>query len=85
MIQLWPSHFDIALELGDEAGGGRANYGFSPCDDEHPAAGAGLWASDVPYRSLRRSECAAERGSGVGVSHQSHGVAGTFATPSHES
>jgi hypothetical protein len=34
--QLWPEHFDIAIELGDEAAGGRATYGASPGDEEHP-------------------------------------------------
>jgi hypothetical protein len=33
---LWPEHFDIAIELGAEGSGRRANYGFSPGDDEHP-------------------------------------------------
>jgi hypothetical protein len=36
LIQLWPEHFDIAVELGSEAAGARATYGFSPGDDEHP-------------------------------------------------
>jgi len=35
-IRLWPEHFDIAIELGDEAAGQRAAYGVSPGDDEHP-------------------------------------------------
>ena len=30
---LWPEHFDVAIELGDEAAGTRANYGFSPGDE----------------------------------------------------
>lgn len=29
-IQLWPEHFDLALEMGPSAS--RANYGFSPGD-----------------------------------------------------
>jgi hypothetical protein len=33
---LWPEHFDVAIELGDEAVGARATYGFSPGDGEHP-------------------------------------------------
>lgn len=33
---LWPEHFDIALEAGDEAVGRRANYGVSPGDEQHP-------------------------------------------------
>jgi hypothetical protein len=37
MIQLWPEHFDIALELGSEAPGARAAYGFSPGDEGHDA------------------------------------------------
>jgi hypothetical protein len=34
--QLWPEHFDIAIELGDERAGRRATYGASPGDGEHP-------------------------------------------------
>lgn len=34
--QLWPEHFDLAVELGDEATGARAAYGASPGDAEHP-------------------------------------------------
>jgi len=33
---LWPEHFDVAIELGSEAGGRRATYGFSPGDEQHP-------------------------------------------------
>jgi hypothetical protein len=36
LIQLWPEHFDIAVELGAEAAGARATYGFSPGDEQHP-------------------------------------------------
>jgi hypothetical protein len=34
--RLWPEHFDIAIELGPEAAGLRANYGLSPGDGDHP-------------------------------------------------
>jgi hypothetical protein len=34
--KLWPEHFDIAIELGSEADGVRANYGLSPGDQNHP-------------------------------------------------
>ena len=33
---LWPEHFDIAVEIGDEEGGWRATYGLSPGDENHP-------------------------------------------------
>ena len=33
-VQLWPEHFDLAVDLGPE--GKRANYGASPGDDAHP-------------------------------------------------
>ena len=33
---LWPEHFDLAIEMGDEGAGLRANYGLSPGDEEHP-------------------------------------------------
>ena len=35
-IHLWPEHFDLAFDAGDEAGGRRATYGASPGDDDHP-------------------------------------------------
>jgi hypothetical protein len=31
--QLWPEHFDLATDLGDEGAGTRATYGASPGDD----------------------------------------------------
>lgn len=34
LVQLWPEHFDLALDLGPE--GRRANFGGSPGDDIHP-------------------------------------------------
>lgn len=33
-VQLWPEHFDMAVDLGPD--GARANYGGSPGDDDHP-------------------------------------------------
>lgn len=35
-VQIWPEHFDAALELGDEDAGARAAYGCSPGDERHP-------------------------------------------------
>jgi hypothetical protein len=48
-IRLWPEHFDIAIELGDEATGQRANYGLSPGDEHHPEpyAYVGPWTAGV--------------------------------------
>ena len=34
-MQLWPEHFDVALELGAESLGARAAYGLSPGDEAH--------------------------------------------------
>ena len=34
VIQIWPEHFDVAMELGP--GPARANYGGSPGDENHP-------------------------------------------------
>ncbi len=44
---LWPEHFDIAIEMGDEAAGRRANYGFSPGDEGHtePYFYVGPWSA----------------------------------------
>ncbi len=34
-VQLWPEHFDMAVELGSEQEGRRATYGMSPGDEQH--------------------------------------------------
>lgn len=36
LVQLWPEHFDIALEVGHPDDGTRAAYGVSPGDTAHP-------------------------------------------------
>jgi hypothetical protein len=35
-VQLWPEHFDLSVDLGDEAAGGRGTFGASPGDSVHP-------------------------------------------------
>jgi hypothetical protein len=35
-VQIWPEHFDMAVELGDPDLGRRAAFGLSPGDDGHP-------------------------------------------------
>jgi hypothetical protein len=35
-VQLWPEHFDVAVEFGSEADGERAGFGGSPGDPMHP-------------------------------------------------
>jgi hypothetical protein len=35
-VQLWPEHFDLSVDLGDEAAGRRATFGASPGDAAHP-------------------------------------------------
>jgi hypothetical protein len=49
LVQLWPEHFDIAMELGSEAEGRRANYGASPGDADHtePYIYVGPWRSGI--------------------------------------
>lgn len=34
-VQLWPEHFDVAVELGSQQEGRRAAYGLSPGDAAH--------------------------------------------------
>ena len=48
-VRLWPEHIDLAIEMGDESSGGRANYGFSPGDEQHdePYAYVGPWSAEV--------------------------------------
>lgn len=36
LVNLWPEHFDVAVELGGEKAGHRAAYGLSPGDANHP-------------------------------------------------
>lgn len=35
LVQLWPEHFDVAVEIGDPEAGARAFYGVSPGDPNH--------------------------------------------------
>lgn len=51
-VRLWPEHFDIAYEEGDEDAGRRAGFGFSPGDEEHPEpyAYVGPWVAPAPGR-----------------------------------
>lgn len=57
-VQLWPEHFDIAVELGAEAAGRRAGYGISPGDDATPEPYLYVtpWASEgyeaAPLRAI---------------------------------
>lgn len=45
-VNLWPEHFDIAIDAGDERAGTRATYGVSPGDEHHdaPYAYVGPWS-----------------------------------------
>src|SRR5690606_18524677 len=45
-VQLWPEHFDVAVEIGNEARGERAAFGVSPGDAAHdaPYAYVSAWA-----------------------------------------
>ena len=49
LVQLWPEHFDLAIELGSESAGQRANFGASPGDDAHeePYLYVGPWTAEV--------------------------------------
>jgi hypothetical protein len=49
LVQLWPEHFDIAVELGSEKASRRANFGASPGDDDHdePYLYVGPWTAEV--------------------------------------
>lgn len=51
-VQLWPEHFDAALEAGSEAEGRRASYGASPGDAAHP----GPYLYVAPWGEVDRSE-----------------------------
>ena len=55
-VQLWPEHFDLAVELGSEALGARAAYGCSPGDEDHPEPYLYVapWVAPAPTSSGRR-------------------------------
>ena len=46
-VTLWPEHLDIAIEMGPEGEGRRANYGLSPGDEAHdePYLYVGPWTA----------------------------------------
>jgi hypothetical protein len=48
--QLWPEHFDLSVDLGDEAAGTRGTFGASPGDAAHPEPYLYVthWAKQVP-------------------------------------
>jgi hypothetical protein len=48
-VQLWPEHFDLSVDAGDEGAGARGTFGASPGDDAHdePYLYVTHWA-DVP-------------------------------------
>lgn len=59
-VQLWPEHFDVALELGSEADGTRAAFGCSPGADPpravpvRRAVGGAAGGHGVERAGLRR-------------------------------
>jgi hypothetical protein len=50
IINLWPEHFDIAIDAGDDDSGTRASYGVSPGDENHdaPYAYVAPWTTPSP-------------------------------------
>ncbi len=54
LVRIWPEHFDIAMELGDDAAGKRANFGASPGDERHdePYLYVGPWNPDLASGEL---------------------------------
>jgi hypothetical protein len=49
LVQLWPEHFDLAIELGSESAAQRANFGASPGDEQHeePYLYVSPWTAEV--------------------------------------
>jgi hypothetical protein len=48
--QLWPEHFDLSFDAGDEAAGTRGTFGSSPGDTAHPEPYLYVthWSATVP-------------------------------------
>jgi hypothetical protein len=51
-VQLWPEHFDVAVDAGAEAHGARASFGGSPGDAAHPEP----YLYVAPWRPVDRDE-----------------------------
>jgi hypothetical protein len=67
-VQLWPEHFDLSVDLGDEGAGRRATFGASPGDDAHPLpyayvspweAQTGAFWNETTFASLSLTDFAA--------------------------
>jgi hypothetical protein len=87
LVQLWPEHFDVAVDLGSVDAGTRANYGASPGDAAiaEPYLYVGPWSMNgrddpfwnqpwgaaLPYGAL----CAAPDPTVVAASFLAHGRA----------
>ena len=62
LVNLWPEHFDVAVEMGSERAGRRAAYGVSPGDEHHadPYVYVSPWASEafeaLPFAELEGVE-----------------------------
>jgi hypothetical protein len=50
-VQLWPEHFDLSVDLGEEADGWRGTFGASSGDAQHPLPYLYVthWADEVRY------------------------------------
>lgn len=64
--QIWPEHFDAAIEMGDEGLGQRASFGASPGDGAHPEPYVYVSAWGKIYRSNRYWNDEAFNGSSLG-------------------
>jgi hypothetical protein len=49
-VQLWPEHFDLAVDLGSEADGTRVTFGASPGDEPNPEP----YLYVLPWREVER-------------------------------
>jgi hypothetical protein len=89
LVELWPEHFDIAVEIGSEAAGRRATYGVSPGDEDHgePYLYVSVWTAEVSgdlwnataFRGAELSysellEADDQRGAALEFMHARHGA-----------
>lgn len=51
-VILWPEHFDVAFDAGSDNAGGRATFGVSPGDEDHPEP----YLYVAPWRERHRSD-----------------------------
>jgi hypothetical protein len=79
-LQIWPEHFDLACELGDEGAGTRANYGASPGDAGIPEP----YLYVGPWDPARRVGALGTHGFGAALTYSELRTSGEAGAAGHQ-